>query len=386
MTRSSFRATVAPVALVASVALAACEHQKSSNPLSPTIAGPLPGVEITQPKLLEPGQGVKFKDKQQPITLLVENASSTGVRPVLYGFQIAADAGFTNIVFTRQDVPQGENGRTALKLQDKLQLGRTYYWRAWAYDGANTGPMTSSVSFDVYPPVTISPPTLAGPASGSTLTTVVPFLSVRNSARTGPAGNVSYAFQVSATSSFSQIVASNPNQPENVEGQTSWVPGGLNHSATYFWRARASDGETSSDWSATWSFSTPAPAPAPAPSPGGPAPGGSCASRAGDPEAVVECRRAQYGATISPSQAPGLLRAIAQDLNAGTSSSFYGVLQKTSGNNCSGIACDIVCARNGSGHWDVLIDGPDATVGYAGAAAPSWQPKGTISPSACIAP
>lgn len=380
MTRSRFRAAVPLIALVA---LAACEHTKSENPLSPTIAGPLPGVEITQPKLLEPGQGVKFKDKEQPITLLVENASSNGVRPVRYGFQIAADAGFTNIVFSRQDVPQGENGRTALKLQDKLQLGRTYYWRSWAYDGANTGPMAASVSFDVYPPASLSPPGLQGPANGSALTTVVPFLGVRNSARSGPVGNVSYFYQVSATSSFTQIVAQNPDQPENLEGVTTWVPSGLNFSTTYFWRARATDREVTSDWSSTWSFSTPAPAPAP-PSPG--APGGSCSSRAADPLAVVSCRRAQYGATVSPGQAPGLLRAIAQDLNAGTNSSFYGVLQKSGGNNCSGIACDIVCARDGSNHWDVLIDGPDASAGYAGTSAPSWQPKGSISPSACLLP
>jgi len=382
MTRSSFRAFVPLAALIA---LAACEHTKSSNPLSPTIAGPIPGVEITQPKLLEPGQGVKFKDREQPIALLIENASTNGVRPLVYGFQIAVDAGFTNIVFSRQDVAQGENGRTALKLQDKLQLGRTYYWRAWAYDGANTGAMASSVSFDVYPPVTIAAPTLGGPASGSALTTVVPFLAVRNSARTGPAGNVRYAFQVATNQAFTQVVASNPNQPENVpEGQTAWVPNGLGYSTTYFWRAQATDGEVTSDWSAVWSFTTPAPAPAP--SPGTPAPGGSCSSRAADPQAVVACRRAQYGATVSPSQAPGLLRAIAQDLNAGTSSSFYGVLQKTGGNNCSGIACDIVCARDGSNHWDVLIDGPDASAGYAGTSAPSWQPKGTISPSSCLVP
>jgi hypothetical protein len=377
MTRRSFRALV-PLAALA--ALVACEHAKSSNPLSPTIAGPLPGIEITQPKLLEPGQGVKFKDTQQPLTLLVENASSNGVRPLLYAFQIAVDAGFGNIVFARYDIAQGENGRTSLKLQDKLQLGRTYYWRAWAYDGANTGPMASSVSFDVYPPVTIGPPTLAGPASGSVLTTVVPFLSVRNSVRTGPAGNIRYGFQVSTNQAFTQVVAANTNQPENPEGQTSWVPGGLGHSTTYFWRVIASDGETTSPWSSVWSFTTPAAAPAP--SPGAPPPGGSCASRASDPEAVVACRRAQYGARLSPSQAPGLLRAIAGDLNTGTGSTSYGLLIKTSGNNCSGFACDIICRRTGD-HWDVFIDGPDASSGYSGTAAPAWTYKGTIDPARC---
>jgi hypothetical protein len=383
MTRRSVRPLVPVAALLA---LVACEHQKSSNPLSPTIAGPIPGVEISQPKLLEPGQGVKFKDREQPITLLVENASTNGVRPLVYGFQIAVDAGFTNIVFSKQDVPQGEKGRTSLKLQDKLQLGRTYYWRAWAYDGANTGPMASSASFDVYPPVTISPPTQLSPANGSPVDSTGPVLRVRNSSRTGPAGNIRYFFQVASDQAFTQYVAfTGTGQPENVPaGETTWVPYGLDNGTTYYWRAAATDGEVTSSQSPVWTFKTPSAAPAPSPSPG--PIGGSCSSRAADPEAVVACRRAQYGSTISPSQAPGLLRAIAQDLNAGTNSSFYGVLQKTGGNNCSGIACDIVCARNGSNHWDVLIDGPDATVGYAGTSSPSWQPKGAISASLCLVP
>lgn len=383
MTRRLLRAALPVAALVA---LAACEHTKSENPLSPTIAGPLPGVEITQPQLLEPGQGVKFKDKEQPITLLIENASSNGVRPLFYAFQIAADAGFTNIVYSKSDVPQGENGRTALRLQDKLELGRTYYWRAWAYDGTNTGAFASSGRFDIYPPVTISPPTQLSPANGSTLGSAQPTLRVRNSSRTGPAGNINYFFQVAKDQAFTQFVAFTANgQPENVPaGETTWSPGGLSDGTLYYWRVAASDGEVQSSQSATWAFRTPAAAPPPGPAPG--PIGGSCSSLAANPEAVVACRRSQYGSTISPSQAPGLLRAIAQDLNAGTNSSFYGVLQKTGGNNCSGIACDIVCARNGSNHWDVLIDGPDATAGYAGTSSPSWQPKGSISPSLCLVP
>ena len=42
------------------LSLLACEAQKSSSPLSPSVAGPIPGVEITQPKLLEPAQGFRF--------------------------------------------------------------------------------------------------------------------------------------------------------------------------------------------------------------------------------------------------------------------------------------------------------------------------------------
>jgi len=382
MTRPHLRALV-PLAALAVLA-GACETKKSANPLSPTIAGPIPGVEITQPILLEPGQGWKFKDTQQPITLLIENASTNGVRPLVYAFEIAVDAAFRNVVFSRRDVAQGDNGRTALRLPDKLELGRTYYWRAWAYDGANTGAIASSVSFEVYPPAVLNPPAPVAPAAGSTVTAAQPELVVRNSGRSGPIGNVSYFYQVATDQAFSQVVAdtASARQPENVgAGQTSWRTNrALAASTTFYWRVYASDGETASSWSSVSTFSTSAPAPAPSPGPGIP-PGGSCASLASNPENVVACRRAQYGARISPGEAPGLLRSIAQDLNAGTNSSYYGLLVKTSGNNCSGFSCDIICGRDGN-LWDVLADGPDATQGYAGTAQPVWFFKGTTT-AAC---
>ena len=39
---------------VMTIALAGCEAQKSSNPLSPSVAGPIAGVSITAPQLIEP--------------------------------------------------------------------------------------------------------------------------------------------------------------------------------------------------------------------------------------------------------------------------------------------------------------------------------------------
>ena len=57
---------------------AGCEVEKSENPLSPTVAGPIPGVEITAPKPLEPGSGAQISGDKQPVTLLLENASSNG--------------------------------------------------------------------------------------------------------------------------------------------------------------------------------------------------------------------------------------------------------------------------------------------------------------------
>src|SRR6185503_17799182 len=82
-------------------ALSGCEAKKSSTPLSPSVAGPIAGVSITAPKLVEPVQGFKYKESQQPIKLIVENATTTGVRPISYIFEVATDSGFTSKVYAR---------------------------------------------------------------------------------------------------------------------------------------------------------------------------------------------------------------------------------------------------------------------------------------------
>ena len=56
--------------LVVGLALAgACSAEKSANPLSPAVAGPIAGVDISAPRLMQPGAGVTVKDTEQPIKL-----------------------------------------------------------------------------------------------------------------------------------------------------------------------------------------------------------------------------------------------------------------------------------------------------------------------------
>src|SRR6187401_3467704 len=93
------------------VALAGCQTSKSSSPTAPTVAGPIAGVTITAPALVEPAQGFKFKESEQPIKLVVQNATTSGVRALTYSFEVAADSGFGSKVFSRSGVAPGD-GRT----------------------------------------------------------------------------------------------------------------------------------------------------------------------------------------------------------------------------------------------------------------------------------
>ena len=80
---------------------------------------------------------------------MIENATSNGVRPVTYMFEVASDPDFNTKVYARSGVPAGDNGRTSVQI-DRLDLGRAYYWRAKADDGANSSQF-SSAQFEVLP-------------------------------------------------------------------------------------------------------------------------------------------------------------------------------------------------------------------------------------------
>src|SRR2546428_5841446 len=143
------RATAGGVlfALVGALTIGACvRYEKSENALSPTIAGPLPGVTITAPNAVQPGQNSRIQSDQQPIVLMVDNASTSGPRPLNYKFDVAVDGNFSNLVFTRDGIAPG-NGRTSVRLPAALATGRNYFWRARAQDGANTGPYSGVGAF-----------------------------------------------------------------------------------------------------------------------------------------------------------------------------------------------------------------------------------------------
>jgi hypothetical protein len=281
----------ATVALGAALtfALAGCEAKKSSNPLSPSVAGPIAGVNITAPKLVEPAQGFKYKESQQPIKLVIENATSNGVRPVTYIFEVATDTEFNGKVYARSGVPAGESGRTSVQI-DRLDLGRAYYWRARADDGANSSQFAAS-QFEVLPKPLLNAPRLHAPINKELLATRRPALTVGNSDRNAAIGEISYEFQVATDQAFTKVVAA--GVAGETYGLTSFTPSGdLAMGIQLFWRSRAGDGETTSPWAPTQTFRTPAPVspgPSPSPSPGN---GGSCASNNGD--AIVRCVSATY--------------------------------------------------------------------------------------------
>jgi hypothetical protein len=244
--------------------------------------------------MIEPASGAEILKDQQPITLTVENATSSGVRPLTYLFEIASDPDFNNKVFTRDGVAPGD-GRTSTRLVSALDADRTYYWRARAQDGANTGPFASTLAFSVRTPVLFEAPALVSPVGGTRIPALPPVFLFRNANRTGPAGSVGYTLQVSRNDTFTAVVAEVTVGEQS--GQTAYTLNQtLDFDRLYYWRVRGFDEKNVGAWSSTQTFRTPvdpspAPSPTPTPTPT-PVPAGNCASNNGD--AIVACIKAKY--------------------------------------------------------------------------------------------
>jgi hypothetical protein len=346
----------------------ACEVSKSENPLSPSVAGPIPGVGISAPSPLEPRDGINISVEQQPVTLTLENASTNGVRPLSYIFEVATDVDFSNKVFVREGVGNGDGGRTALRLPDPLATARTYYWRARAGDGANTGPFSGPAHFNIFTPIVIDRPTPRSPVNNVRISSLQPQFSIGNAPRSGPVGAISYELELADGDSFGNKISvwTFAEQP----GQTNFnAPHGLVHNKQYFWHVRAYDGKAVGPWSDTQVFLTPIPPPPPPQTPTPPSsPGAACGPPyPNQPFGIVQCRRSQYG-RMSSADLVNFLRGVARDLNsAGIAGGPFGILRKRNGANCGGYSCDIICAGQGSGQrqWDVLGDSD-------GAQTPAW--------------
>jgi hypothetical protein len=353
--------------LCVTVIVIACDATKSSNPLSPSVAGPMPGVVITAPKPLEPANGWQLDNNTQPIRLMLENSSSTGPRPLTYIFEVASDAGFSNMVFSRGGVGPGDEGRTSIQMTDRLPTGVPFYWRALAEDGANSSGYSAAVSFSVITPVLIDAPVLLSPIGNAQIETNQPTFRIRNPARSGPAGALVYQLQVGPHEAFASPIAT--YQIGEQPGETEFAaPLALPFSQLFFWRARSFDTGSSGvigPWSAAQPFRTGTAPAAPPPGPSGPAPGGPCISS--NPQAIVACERAKYG-HMSSSQMLSMLISTAKSLNAnGIGGGPFGILRKSGGTQCGGYSCDIICAGQGTGQrqWDVLSD-------IQGAQGPMW--------------
>ena len=174
----------------------ACNSTSSANPLSPHIAGPLAGVTITAPTVLEPADGAFIKVSSQPPLLVVfTNASSNSPRPFVHQLEIATVSDFSQVLFSANNIPPGPDGKASYDVPEAL-APEVYYLRVRGRDGANTGPFSNPTRVEVYTPVVLEAPTPLSPIGGETITTTKPALVVQHGSATGPVDSISYQFEI----------------------------------------------------------------------------------------------------------------------------------------------------------------------------------------------
>lgn len=262
-----------------------CGAEKSRNPLSPSIAGPIDGVNLSSPTLETPANGTLLTEDVQPIILSFTNASSNGERVIYYELTIAKDPEFYVLVYSVADILADPSGRTHYPLPITLESDQTYFWHVRAIDGANVGAFSTSSSFEIYIPLKIEAPIPISPINGIEIDGGTPTLVIDGAMISGPAKDVRYRFEVATDQGFSDVVtvvetASDKSggrlratigtrnkthrgqstfdldKAYSVRGQT----GELEADTIHYWRARASadgrEGNVVGPWSVVGSFRT----------------------------------------------------------------------------------------------------------------------------------
>jgi hypothetical protein len=194
---------------------------------------------IFAPRPVSPANNLIVRFQDQPVTLIVQNAIVTKPGDTTYTFEVAADAAFVSKVQVKDGIAQGGGAATSVQL-DALAPSRDYYWHVRAQGAGTVGVFSAPFKFTMGAAIVIAAPVPIGPLNGVTVNTRRPAFRVANAARTGPAGAITYKFEISTVPTFTSLLMSGVN----VEGvnETGFIPtADLPPSTSLYWRATAMD-------------------------------------------------------------------------------------------------------------------------------------------------
>jgi hypothetical protein len=216
---------------------------------------------ISPPIPTSPANGGVVQSLQP--TLSVANAYDPESRSLQYEFQVDPTGDFAGsdlLVSSAGEIFAPNPSTTAWMVSQPLTDGATCYWRCRVVTTSGdpaTSDWSTVVSFSILMSsenTCPTPPTASQPANGSLLSDTTPDLVVVNS--TDDDGDpLTYDFAVAADAGFGNIIAAVSSRPSG-SGSTSWtVAPALPAGHSYYWKARAFDGQCYGGWSASFSFS-----------------------------------------------------------------------------------------------------------------------------------
>ncbi len=189
----------------------------------------------------------------QPMRLSVNNATNPNGQHLVYEFEIYLDDSLRFLVGSGSGIAEGLN-TTTWDSPLALEENHRYVWRARARDRFAASDWMPPASF-FSDSANDAPraPSLSSPADESEVDTRTPLLTVVNGVDPEGAA-LAYTFEVYADPGLSELVVTLAPIPEGDGATSAPLVAPLDEDRTYFWRARATDGELDSDWMPPASF------------------------------------------------------------------------------------------------------------------------------------
>jgi hypothetical protein len=231
---------LALIAITAGCSKAASPTRPSEGASGPTtsVTDAVTGVTLTSPALVTPTVNQQFKNVEQPITLTVKNAVTSGTTVLTYTFEVASDAAFGTKVYSKDGVAAGSS-TTSLRI-DKLPANKSYFWRARSQSGTLAGPYSEGRGFGIGPEVILAQPVNGDPQPNATVGEQ-PTLNVNNVGRSGPNGPIFYRFEISDTAAFGSVIYSATVAERTDRSFTGHDVTIKLVEKTYYWRVTATD-------------------------------------------------------------------------------------------------------------------------------------------------
>jgi hypothetical protein len=176
------------------------------------------------------------KASNQPVSLNVEWQASTNA--LEYHVQLASDTGFINIV-------KSDTVSTLTYPVSGLKNGTTYYWRVKSENHAGSSTWSTVWSFTTFVEKLASP-THTDPqnnAASQPVSLVLSWSTVTEA--------TTYEVQIATVNDFSTVLIDNSALTTNTVSISN-----LANNTVYYWRVRAKNLSSVSDWTVPWSFTS----------------------------------------------------------------------------------------------------------------------------------
>jgi subtilisin family serine protease len=183
-------------------------------------------------------------------TLEVTNVYDIDLDPLTYEFEVYLDENGHSLKISATDVPEGNMGVTFWKVDIPLQENTSFWWRTQSRDNENE-PSGWSPLFTFFVNTendSPSAPMINSPKNGEEIGVLDPALVIDNSTD-ADLDTLTYFFEIDTVNTFdSSSLQKSVEVFEGTGNITSWKPIDITDHTTYYWRARANDGATYSDW------------------------------------------------------------------------------------------------------------------------------------------